>query len=356
MAEKLENILSAVQNTPRLLIKAELSPVQGDRFQPTGFPDLGAATYKAPRRNEDGSVYYVPMLLVESAQSMANRLEGVCWDKAKDGIIEPLRGLPHVVVNFDNGVSTSSIQEPHRLSSYYLLEATDLKKAISEKFSGAFKGALDVRKLAQAIFDLDVGSVLHGVFVAKKEIYEGRARLQRLLSSFIEAEGYEVAASGGAKIDRLDPKGTASESGTKGSEEGRGNIIYSRTEFTAKQIVAYFNLDLATMRGYGLGDNANRLLIALSLFKILKLLEEGLRLRTACDLELKAIKVTRPQRVSLEGLTSSDLADALPGFIKACGFGDESVTHLKGKMPAKKKAKESENNKGGDENIEGGEE
>lgn len=28
----------------RLLIEAELVPVQGSRFQPTGFPDLGAAT------------------------------------------------------------------------------------------------------------------------------------------------------------------------------------------------------------------------------------------------------------------------------------------------------------------------
>ncbi len=40
----LENIFSSLQNEPRLLIEAELKPVQGSRFQPTGFPDLGAAT------------------------------------------------------------------------------------------------------------------------------------------------------------------------------------------------------------------------------------------------------------------------------------------------------------------------
>lgn len=355
MANNLENISSVLQNAPRLLIEAELSPVQGDRFQPTGFPDLGPATYKAPRKNDKGDFDYVPMILVESAQSMANRLEAVCWDKANDEIIEPLRGLPHVIVELGDGVNTSSVQESHRLSSYYLLETTDLKKTLLENFRDAFKGEPNTSKLAQAIFRLDVGSVLHGVFIAKKDVYEGRARLQRLLSSFIEAQGYEPAYSGGAKIDRLDPKGTTSEEGKKGSDEGRGNIIYSRTEYTAKRIVAYFNLDLATMRGYGLGDHANRLLIALSLFKILKLLEEGLRLRTACDLESQSLKVTRPQGISLEGLASTDIASILPELIQACGFSEESVTRLKGKIPAKKKAKDGEKNKGGDDKLEGGE-
>ncbi len=57
-------------NVPRLLLEAELKPVQGDRFQPTGFADLGAAVYERP----DGK----RMLLVESAQSIANRLEHTC--------------------------------------------------------------------------------------------------------------------------------------------------------------------------------------------------------------------------------------------------------------------------------------
>jgi len=59
-----------LKGVPRLLIHADLKPVQGDRFQPTGFADLGAAIYERP----DGR----RMLLVESAQSMANRLEHTC--------------------------------------------------------------------------------------------------------------------------------------------------------------------------------------------------------------------------------------------------------------------------------------
>src|SRR6266436_1620497 len=274
-----DSLYESLANQPRLLIEAELRPVQGDRFQPTGFPDLGAATYRAPRRNENGSYDTVPMLLVESSQSMANRLEAVCWDEPNNEIAEPLKGLSYVVADLGDGQLASSIQEAHRLSSYYLIENTNLKEILVERIGGSLKGKLEIRKLARALFSLDAGSVLHGIFIAKKDVYEGRARLQRLLSSFIESEGYEIAASGGAKLDKFDPKGSAVEGGVKGSEEGRGNIIYSRTEFTAKRTVAFFNLDLATMRGYALGESAEKLLVALAIFKILNLLKTGLRLR-----------------------------------------------------------------------------
>ncbi|MBP8260202.1 MAG: type I-U CRISPR-associated protein Cas7, partial [Verrucomicrobia bacterium] len=78
--------LDPLIDQPRLLLKAALRPLQGTRFQPTGFPDLGAATYDGP----DGK----KMLLVESAQSMANRFEAICWDTVNDNWIAPLRGLP----------------------------------------------------------------------------------------------------------------------------------------------------------------------------------------------------------------------------------------------------------------------
>src|SRR3972149_8225679 len=67
--------LKSLDKTNRLLFSVPLRPVQGDRFQPTGFPSLGAATYQTM----DGQ-----KLLVESAQSMANRLEMACWDTAKN--------------------------------------------------------------------------------------------------------------------------------------------------------------------------------------------------------------------------------------------------------------------------------
>src|SRR6185312_6915145 len=105
--------LNSLDSVPRLLLEADLRPVAGDRFQPTGFADLGAAEYKLP----DGP----SMLLVESAQSVANRLEKTCLDG--DGpLLDPaLSGLPYVVVELEGiGKTTSSLVEAHRIASPYI--------------------------------------------------------------------------------------------------------------------------------------------------------------------------------------------------------------------------------------------
>ncbi len=320
----LENIFSALGREPRLLIEAELKPVQGSRFQPTGFPDLGAATYKRP----DGT----SMLLVESAQSMANRLEEVCWNKADDEIDEKLNGLSHVVVKLDNNQTTNSLLEAHRLNSGYFMtqdESQTVKKRVKETVGDADSGVLNIRSLAQTVFKLDAGSVLHGVFLEK---VAGRLRLQRLLSAFIESEGADTVASGGVKFDVVDPKGDAAK--------GFGNVPFARTEFVADKTTAFFNLDLATMRGYGLGEAAEKLLIALSLFKILRFLNNGLRLRTACDFELENLKVTRPKNLSIEDTNAllTEIETQLPELIRACDFGEQPL-RLEGKLPAKGKGK-----------------
>jgi len=76
-----------LKDAPRLLMEAKLKPLQGHRFQPTGFADLGPARYTLPDGTE--------MLLVESAQSVANRMELACWDQAADDLIKELEGLPY---------------------------------------------------------------------------------------------------------------------------------------------------------------------------------------------------------------------------------------------------------------------
>jgi CRISPR-associated protein Csb1 len=169
---------------------------------------------------------------------------------------------------------------------------------------------IDMRgKVYPVLLKYDPNSLLHGIFLEK---IAGVIRTPRVLSGFIEAENIMMASSGGVKNDRVDASGK-SEGG--GSAEGYGNVPFARDEFTAHSIVAYFNLDLAQIRAFGLGAEAENLLIALSLFKIRKFLAEGLRLRTACDLNLKKIDVTRPADFRIPEL--AELEAALPNLIEA---------------------------------------
>src|SRR5580765_7431671 len=100
--------LSELVKVSRLLMTVPLRPVQGDRFQPTGFPSLGAATYQTREGVK---------LLVESAQSMANRMETTCWDTAQNKPLEALNGLSHVTVNRKGAFLTDSMLESHRINS-----------------------------------------------------------------------------------------------------------------------------------------------------------------------------------------------------------------------------------------------
>lgn len=307
-----------LDNEPRLLLKASLKPLQGTRFQPTGFPEIGAAQYEGP----DGT----PMLLVESAQSMANRLEAVCWDKTADDWVAPLRGLSVIKVNDKDGKPlTNSVLEAHRINSPYILEGQDktVLDHLKSELADMEEGIVDLRKLATVLLALDTNALLHGAFLAKKELAGGRLRLPRALSSFIEARDSKVAASGGVKNDSVNPKGDTAK--------GFGNVPFARDEFVAPEIVAFFNLDLAQLRGYGFSRPVYELLVGLALYKIRAFLETGLRLRTACDLECEGIEIQRPHGFELPAF--ADLEQALPGLIQTAGekakFEQTTVTYRK---------------------------
>ncbi len=305
---------STLKSTPRLLITARLQPVLGTRFQPTGFPDLGAATYKTA----DGK----SMLLVESAQSMANRLEAVCWDSVANDWVAPLKGLPLVsVVDGDKKIVTNSILEAHRLNSPYILEGADktFVETLKKDLGVEKEGRVDLRKLASVLLKYDVNSLLHGVFIAKSDIAGGRMRVPRVVTAFIEASDVTVAASGGVKNDAVNPAGD--------TKKGFGNVPFHRDEFTG-DIKAFFNVDLAQIRGYGLGEAVEDLLYALALYKIQALLDAPFRPRTACDLELVegGLNIEKPKGFSLPDFKK--LSAALPDLIKACNgqFASPAVT------------------------------
>lgn len=313
----------------RLLLEAQLIPVQGQRFQPTGFADLGAGTYQLPSGTR--------MLLVESAQSVANRLEQTIVAPDNE-IIEELNGLPYIRAKLTGAADTytTSLVEAHRINSPFIISNEIFKESFVKKAEYQRGVPLNWQKIAKAIFYYDVNALLHGVFLANLE--DGRIKIARALSGFIEAKDIREAVLGGVKNNAIDPTGTLRAAVY--DKDVYSNVPYQRVEYTADQITAYFNLDLGLLRSYALGAEATNLMIALALYKIQAFLETGLRLRTACDL-------TTQQPLSCTNVDctipdNAQLIEIIKGGIKSCQekglFADPAVTEVE--TPTVKKAKD----------------
>lgn len=263
--------------------KYVLEPVAGSRFQPTGFPDLGAATFDGPGGGT--------RLLVESVQSLANHLEGTTWAEAAQQPVPTVSALPYVrVTDEEGGFLTSSRLEAHRLASAYVLDASDdgvqFRDILVERFGLVKNRPLDLRKVYSEVFALDPLSLLHGVFFAQGK-WPWQPKISRAVSAFIEAEGVSSAVSGGVKKDsvnnNLDP--TAGRT----SDRGYGMVPHHRTEYTADKMTLFVVIDEQQIRSYGLPESATELLLALADWEVAMLLDGGLRLRTACDLKVVGV-------------------------------------------------------------------
>ncbi|MEX2553297.1 MAG: type I-U CRISPR-associated protein Cas7, partial [Actinomycetota bacterium] len=104
--------------------------------------------------------------------------------------------------------------------------------------------------------------------------------------------------------------------GSGGTAEGYGTVPYHRVEYTAATITASFVIDRAQIAGYGLGDSASSLLETLALWEIRCLMDEGLRLRTACDLAPVDGNVSDRSGQVLPG--KQQLAEGLSRLISEC--------------------------------------
>ena len=315
-----------LETAPRILMNAALQPAQGNRFQPTGFADLGAAQYTLPQKSGG-----TEMLLVESAQSVANRLEKTALQGDGPDIDPDFAGLPYVIASLtgaDVPVRTSSLVEAHRIGSPYFL----LNKTFSDKIRSEMgynpKRPLDWKKIYATLFKYDPNSLLHGVFLSLLE--GGRVRAPRAITGFIEAENVEKVISGGVKNSPVDPKGELQVAEAEASEKGvYSNVPYSRIEYTAHKITAFFNVDVALIRGYGLPESAMKLLISLGLVKVRRFLTSHLRLRTACDLAMIGdINVTAPTGFIVPA--EKELFDLVRAGIEECKslFADPPLTQL----------------------------
>ncbi len=335
-------------STTRILIDVPLEPAIGGRFQPTGFPDLGAAEFDRP----DGAGGWVKSMLVESTQSMANRLEGMAWD---DGAVAPVgvfNGLSYISVvdTGDGRYLTSSRTESHRLASAFIkdskLAGTSMVDEIKSRLGLRDDTPIPARSIAAAVFALDPFCLVHGVFFADSK-WPGQPKIARALTAFVEATDVHRADSGGVKRDSVRH---GIKEGVGGTAEGYGSVPFHRTEWTASDIVASFSVDRRQIRAYGLGDAASALLESIALWEIRALLEDGLRLRTACDLVPKDDVITDKSGTALP--TLAELESAITAGIAACksqlGIGGPVEVQWDGGKK-EKKGKTSKIDESGDE-------
>ncbi|MEM3087089.1 MAG: type I-U CRISPR-associated RAMP protein Csb1/Cas7u [Halobacteria archaeon] len=309
-AEPPELKLDELKGASRLLVEAQLRPVQGERFQPTGFPDQGAALYRAPRRKPNGEVetdsignpVYEDVLLVESAQSMANRMERACWDDgAEDGgrvgdYNGDCKGIPYVLAVDMNGEKlTASPLEAHRLASPYIWDTQQgknltkpLPEHLREKFGLKTSRLVPWRDVAKTLLEVDPGCLLHGVWFSDKEFSGGKVRLTRALTGYIEARSPQPANYGFQKRDPVSDR-TEREAGQT-AETGYGSVIGPMQDFTSPDIRAFFQLDVERLRSYGLPHEKLEALLAWAIYKIWKVLSSGRDavgdLRTRCKFEV----------------------------------------------------------------------
>lgn len=312
----------------RILIEASLKPIQGNRFQPTGFPDLGAGEYQL-----DNGTY---SLIVDSPQAVINHLERHCLDANEEKFVDALDGLSIVHVKDDKGkYLTNSVREGHRLNSPYILggkERTEVGKAFDEIDTKS--KPLEVRKtIIDTIFKYDINSLLHGVWFS--QVGEGRIKFARALSAFVEADNARTAVYGGVKRDHVttstsnkkdssaktndksDAGNNEDEVEVKDASSGHGSIPFHRVEYTAEKITAFFNLDLEQLQSYELEENEKDLLETLALWKIRRFLDAPFRPRTACDLVMVGdYTVTGPENFDLPSI--SELDKTMKDLIAKC--------------------------------------
>lgn len=328
-----------------LIIKALFEPVgDTDRFQPAGFPEMGHVIYDAPRMDDEGNpLTPEKVCIVDSAASMANHLETVCFTNAAAGILHSdLAGLPHVRCVTDRNprmenanlvpgpegerdrVVVTTLTEGHRLASDYFLHGQRNGRTFRDLLREEF-AIVEIKKdktyfvrpddwwtIYTTIFRYDPNSLVHGIFFAKEQI-----RISRLLTAHLEAFGAARVGSAGVKFDRL-------------GKTNSGQPIFAKDEETAQRIQATFLIDLGLLRSYGyedqgLNDTQKRLLLIFSIWKIQRMLSAPFRFRSGCHLRCSSRIFTTDDGSKLnEAEISSNIAEA----IGHCHFGDNPVTDV----------------------------
>lgn len=305
-------------------IKVELAPAVYSSFQPTGFPDIGVSRFVVPGSSQEN-------LLVESPQSIANRLEATVWNSAKQDLRASFIGLPYVrLVNKATGeYIASSLTLPHRLASAYISKSKD-------PFSKQLLDDLNSMGTAAATFKYCPNSLLHGCFYS--HVDEGKHKALRLMGGRIDAFNIVPVITGGAVKDPISASGkdfdlsaiidSKVEGGDdRASKSGAGNIIHYAEEFVAERIEAKFFIDDELIAALPLEECAKSLLRSLACWKIYTFLQSDLRLRSNCILD-----VTGEPEVIGTIPPLDELEQKIPVLINQCTakklFADPAVTEI----------------------------
>jgi CRISPR-associated protein Csb1 len=259
-----EPILEKLYGQDRVVITASLALANGRFLQPTGFPDIDACIY----RDKEGRRW----CLVESEQSMSNRLEAVCM-KSPGVWVDELKGLPLIAVRNKAGdLLATNLTEPHRVASSYVLDGkragngTDLRTIFESKLglrNGGDFWPLDKREdLEKLVFAIDPTALLHGFqFVQWKFV---GLRQTRLLHARLEAELADdpEVHYGMVKWDAIEPESTREERANKGQS------IAAKSRIVPKNIIATFEIDVLGLKSLSLEDDRKKFLLGLALWKI----------------------------------------------------------------------------------------
>lgn len=316
-----KSLLDKLYAHERIVITAELNLANGRFLQPTGFPDIDACIY----RDKEGRRW----CLVESEQSMANRLEAVCM-RSPGVWVKDLEGLPVVAVkNKAGALLTTNLTEPHRIASSYVLdgkrdgEEENVKAKVARNVGLGNDGdfwPLDKRAdLEKLVFALDPAALLHGFqFVQWKFV---GLRQTRLLHARLEAELADdpEVHYGMVKWDAIEPESTREERANKGQS------IAAKSRIVPKSVTATFEIDLLGLKGLALDEEQKKFLLGLALWKVGGFLankpsfdprsrQTGPSLRLRADCYLRCASITWV--AILEPSTSAD-QNTYSGEVKA---------------------------------------
>lgn len=321
-----QSLLDQIYQQDYVCIKAKLVTKEGKPYlQPTGFPDIGACIFKDAK----GRV----RCLIESEQSMTNRLEGVCMKDAGDWV-ETWKSLPLIEVQDSSGQRiATNLTEPHRIASSYILEG----KNGSSDFKGilwnsiGMQGKADEARLPlegragldKVIFALDPSALLHGYQFVQTSFVG--MRQPRILHARLEATlgGDEEMNYGMVKVDTIEPE-AASQKGAN-----KGQSLAPKNRILWEDITAIFELDLLALKHLHLDDDQKKFLLGLALWKIGAFLSDfpsfdprsrqilgALRLRSDCHLKfdgflepelLKTCKERKESEAQSQGSQSSEV-------------------------------------------------